>query len=233
MIEKELAAVDRASLAIPASPTRAEPQASSRLAHVARRGFDVLVATILILLLAPLLLLVAVLIKLDSRGPVLFRQRRMGKDAAPFRVCKFRTMTADAAPELHRNYIAQLAQGDDGQDGALKKLTADPRITRLGRTLRRFSIDELPQLFNVITGDMALVGPRPSIDYELQYYESRHFARFAVRPGITGLWQVSGRNSVGFKEMLDLDAEYAANATFATDLKILARTPLAAVRHAA
>jgi lipopolysaccharide/colanic/teichoic acid biosynthesis glycosyltransferase len=233
MPEKDLATADPVSLAIPASQGQAEQEASLRVAHAARRGLDLLVATIVLLLLAPLLLLVALLIKLDSPGPVFFRQSRMGKEAAPFNVFKFRTMQANAAPELHSRYIAQLARGECANGQALKKLTDDPRVTRLGRVLRRLSIDELPQLFNVLANDMALVGPRPAIEYELQYYEPQHFARFTVRPGITGLWQVSGRNSLGFKEMLDLDAEYAASATFATDMKILARTPLAAIRQAA
>lgn len=192
-----------------------------------------LAASLLLLLLVPLLLIVAILVKLDSPGPILFRQRRLGREMRPFTVLKFRTMMPDASSELHSRYIAQLAQGEQGGGSELQKLTDDPRVTRLGRILRRLSIDELPQLLNVITGRMALVGPRPAIEYELDHYEPAHFARFDVRPGITGLWQVSGRSRVGFREMLDLDAEYAGNASFTTDLKILARTPRAAVRDAA
>jgi lipopolysaccharide/colanic/teichoic acid biosynthesis glycosyltransferase len=225
---------DGVSLAIPAPPREREAAAAPlRIGHVARRGFDLLVAMIVLLLLAPLLLVVALLIKLDSPGPVFFRQRRLGKDVTPFTILKFRTMCADAAPDLHSRYIAALAREDGDADTGLKKLTDDPRVTRIGRTLRRFSIDEIPQLFNVLAGHMALVGPRPSIDYELQHYEPEHFARFTVRPGVTGLWQVSGRNKVGFTEMLDLDVQYAGNPTFATDLRILARTPRAAVRDGA
>ena len=131
-------------------------------------------------------------------------------------------------------YIAQTVRSDAGDDGSpLKKLTDDPRVTRVGRTLRRLSIDEIPQLFNVLAGQMALVGPRPAIDYELEHYEPAHFERFNVRPGITGLWQVSGRSALSFKDMLDLDARYATEGTFGTDVRILARTPLAAVKNSA
>lgn len=204
------------------------------LATAARRVLDLVAAIVVLLCLLPLLLIVAVLIKLDSPGPVFFRQRRLGKDMRPFTMIKFRTMVNDATPDRHSRYIAQLARGvDDGAHPHLKKLTNDPRVTRVGRVLRRLSIDEVPQLFNVIAGQMALIGPRPALDYEIQYYEPHHFERFSLRPGITGLWQVSGRNALGFKDMLDLDAEYAATATLATDLRILARTPRAAVRNAA
>lgn len=200
----------------------------------ARRAFDVTAALLALLCLSPLLLLVALLIKIDSRGPVLFRQRRLGKDMRPFTVLKFRTMYTGASAEAHVRYIAHLAQQRDASSGAeLKKLTDDPRVTRVGRTLRRLSIDEIPQLLNVVAGHMALVGPRPALEYELEHYERGHFTRFSVRPGITGLWQVSGRNALGFKDMLDLDAEYAADGNFGTDVRILARTPVAAVKNAA
>ena len=216
------------------STAQVAPDRARQAAAAARRGIDVLAAILLLLCLLPLLLIVAVLIKLDTRGPVLFRQRRLGRDMRPFTVLKFRTMVNDATPDRHSRYIAQLAEGSvHGGRSDLKKLTNDPRVTRMGRALRRLSIDEVPQLLNVIAGHMALIGPRPALEYELQYYEPRHFERFRVRPGITGLWQVSGRNALGFKEMLELDAEYAATATLGTDMRILARTPRAAVRNAA
>lgn len=209
-------------------------EALRRAGPTARRALDVAVAALLLLLLLPLLLVLAALIKLDSPGPILFRQRRLGKNMRPFPVLKFRTMRTDATSEAHVRYIAQLAQSPNGGGGStLKKLTNDPRVTRVGRTLRRLSIDEIPQLFNVLAGQMALVGPRPAIEYELEHYEPVHFERFKVRPGITGLWQVSGRNALGFKDMLDLDAEYASGATLGTDLRILVRTPRAAIRNAA
>ena len=209
-------------------------EAVRRAGALARRALGVAVAALALLLLLPLLLVVAALIKLDSPGPILFRQRRLGKEMRPFTVLKFRTMHPDATAEAHMRYIAELARSQTGSGGsALKKLTDDPRVTRVGRTLRRLSIDEIPQLLNVLVGQMALVGPRPAIEYELEHYDPVHFERFNVRPGITGLWQVSGRNTLGFKDMLDLDVEYASGATLGTDLRILARTPRAAVRNAA
>ena len=207
--------------------------AALRAAGVARRVLDVLIATLLLLCLLPALLVVALLIKLDTPGPVFFRQRRLGKDMRPFTVLKFRTMAAGASSEPHRRYIEALANGEGGDGATLKKLTDDPRVTRVGRTLRRLSIDEIPQLLNVLAGQMALVGPRPAIDYELEHYEPAHFARFNVRPGITGLWQVSGRSKLDFREMLEMDAQYALRPTFATDVRILLRTLGAAVRNAA
>jgi lipopolysaccharide/colanic/teichoic acid biosynthesis glycosyltransferase len=149
---------------------------------------------------------------------------------------KFRSMYNNADNSLHEAYIKAWVEGRaeaENESGTKFKLTNDPRITRVGRALRRMSLDELPQLLNVLAGHMRLVGPRPAIEYELQHYEPAHFERFRVRPGITGLWQVSGRNALGFKEMLDLDAEYATTATLGTDLGILLRTPLAAVRNTA
>jgi lipopolysaccharide/colanic/teichoic acid biosynthesis glycosyltransferase len=188
---------------------------------------------------------VAVVIRLDSPGPVLFRQRRLGRNRVPFTVLKFRTMAANSSPELHQRYIAELASSQPGENGAgngrrqetdagnIKKLTSDPRVTPVGRFLRRVSLDELPQLFNVVAGTMSLIGPRPALEYELKHYSPLHFKRFDVRPGITGLWQVSGRNRLGFREMLDLDAQYSESVAPVTDIGILVRTPMAAVRHAA
>src|SRR4051812_12074361 len=193
-----------------------------------KRTVDVLGAGLGLIVLSPLLLILAVAIRLDSRGPALFRQERLGRDRQPFRVAKFRTMRPDADDALHREYIAQLARGEVEGDG-LRKLTTDPRVTRVGRVLRAPSLDELPQLINVLTGDMSLVGPRPALQYELEHYAPAHFARFSVRPGLTGLWQVSGRAELGFTEMLDLDVEYARIQGLVTDLKILAKTPAALI----
>ena len=197
-----------------------------------KRAFDFTASGLALVLVSPVLAVVALLIAVDSRGPVLFRQSRLGQGLEPFTVLKFRTMQASASDRAHREYIARLAAGEDDGDG-LKKLTVDPRVTRIGRLLRRLSIDELPQLLNVVRGDMSLVGPRPAIEYELEHYDPKHYERFSVKPGITGLWQVSGRNRLGFLEMLDLDVEYARTAGIVLDLKILAKTPLAAVRGAA
>jgi lipopolysaccharide/colanic/teichoic acid biosynthesis glycosyltransferase len=197
-----------------------------------KRTFDVASAALALLVLLPLLILIALAIKLDSRGPLLFRQRRYGRGMRPFTVLKFRTMHDGVTADSRRRYIARLAAGEDEATG-LKKLVDDPRVTRVGRVLRRFSLDELPQFANVLGGSMSLIGPRPAIAYELDHYLPRHYERFAVRPGLSGLWQVSGRNAVGFNEMLDLDVEYARTCSFSTDLRVLLRTPLAMVRGAA
>jgi lipopolysaccharide/colanic/teichoic acid biosynthesis glycosyltransferase len=190
-------------------------------------------AGIALFALLPLLIIVAIAIKLDSRGPLVFRQRRYGRDMRPFTVLKFRTMYRDSSAERHRDYIASLAAGAEDDVPGLKKLEEDPRVTRVGRVLRRLSLDELPQFVNVLTGSMSLIGPRPAIDYELEHYLPRHYQRFDVRPGLSGLWQVSGRNEIGFNEMLDLDVEYARSCSFTTDLRVFVRTPLAMVRGSA
>jgi len=143
-------------------------------------------------------------------------------------VWKFRSMRTDADPEIHRRYIEQLVKGEAPEQG-LKKLVGDPRVTRVGDVLRRTSIDELPQLFNVLAGEMSLVGPRPALDYELEHYLPAHFRRFDVRPGITGLWQVSGRNELNFVEMLDLDVRYVDEMGPRMDLKVLTKTPMALI----
>jgi lipopolysaccharide/colanic/teichoic acid biosynthesis glycosyltransferase len=193
-----------------------------------KRTVDVAGAAIVLLVLSPFMTLMAIAIRLDSRGPVLFRQERLGQHRRMFVVLKFRTMRPGSSDALHREYIARLAGGDVDEQG-LKKLTADPRVTRVGRVLRALSLDELPQLFNVLRGDMSLVGPRPALEYELEHYDPAHFARFEVRPGLTGLWQVSGRAELNFKQMLDLDVEYVRTTGPRTDLLILARTPRALV----
>jgi lipopolysaccharide/colanic/teichoic acid biosynthesis glycosyltransferase len=197
-----------------------------------KRTFDIAFALIALLSLIPLLAVISLAILIDSRGPLLFRQRRYGRDMKPFTVLKFRTMVDGASTDRHRDFIASLAAGEANGDG-LKKLVDDPRVTRVGRMLRRFSLDELPQFVNVLVGSMSLIGPRPAIEYELEHYQPRHYERFGVLPGLTGLWQVSGRNQIGFNEMLDLDVEYARACSFTTDLRVFVRTPLAMVRGAA
>lgn len=198
----------------------------------AKRVIDVIGSAACLVLLSPLFLLLAVAIVIDSGRPVLFRQVRLARGLREFRVLKFRTMRLGATPEMHQEYIKKLATGQ-ADDDSLKKLTGDPRVTAVGRFLRRTSMDELPQLVNVFLGNMSLVGPRPALEYELEHYQERHFERFAVKPGMTGLWQVSGRNELGFTEMLDLDAEYARSSNLLTDLKILLKTPVAAISKAA
>ncbi|MEX0303301.1 MAG: sugar transferase [Leisingera sp.] len=166
----------------------------------------------------PLIVLTAAAVALSSRGPVFFVQRRVGLDGNPFNMIKFRSMLQDA--EEHREQLAELSD----REGLCLKIKHDPRITRVGRFLRRWSLDELPQLFNVIKGDMSLVGPRPALIEEVAEYPERAHLRHRVLPGITGLWQVSGRAEVGFEEMIDLDLAYVRNCTLRTDITILFRT---------
>jgi lipopolysaccharide/colanic/teichoic acid biosynthesis glycosyltransferase len=191
----------------------------------ARRLLDVTVAGVALVALSPLLAAIALAIRLESRGPVIYRQRRLGLARRPFTVLKFRTMRhgADTAP--HREYVHSLIESPAGAErGRLYKLSVDARVTRVGRFLRAWSLDELPQLVNVLRGEMALVGPRPVIPYEVERYPERYLRRFAVKPGLTGLWQVSGRNERTYEEMVRFDIEYAEGASLLLDLRILART---------
>ena len=199
---------------------------------LAKRAMDLVGSAVLLVLFSPLMFLLALAIVIDSGRPVLFRQTRLERGLREFSVLKFRTMELGATPDMHQDYIKKLATGQADAD-ELKKLTDDPRVTRVGRFLRKASLDELPQLVNVLLGKMSLVGPRPALEYELQYYDEGHFERFAVKPGMTGLWQVSGRNELGFTEMLELDADYARSSNFLTDVKILLKTPMAAISKAA
>jgi lipopolysaccharide/colanic/teichoic acid biosynthesis glycosyltransferase len=188
---------------------------------------DVVLAGSMLLVLAPLMALVAVLVKCTSPGSVLFAQTRLGQNGEPFRMLKFRTMYANSDDRLHREYVEKLLTTPGASlrsPGGLYKLVDDPRITRLGRWLRRSSIDELPQLINVLRGEMSLVGPRPALPWEAAMYDQRYARRFDVRPGITGLWQVSGRNRLTTTEALDLDVEYVDRRSFRLDLAILYRT---------
>lgn len=195
---------------------------------ITRRFIDLLGAGVIILLLSPLLIALAIAIRLDSPGPALFRQRRVGLGKREFTVFKFRSMRSDADPRGHRDYVTALIKGKEADGGKenLYKLAVDDRITPVGRWIRRWSLDELPQLFNVIGGDMSLVGPRPAIPYEVAEYPSWYLNRFAVKPGMTGLWQVSGRNERTYEEMVRLDIEYAERRSLFLDLSILARTPV-------
>jgi lipopolysaccharide/colanic/teichoic acid biosynthesis glycosyltransferase len=195
---------------------------------------DVLIAAMAIVVLAPLLAIVAIAVKLDSPGPLLFRQRRLGRELRPFTMLKFRSTYHCASNEPHRLYLEVLARADwSTAQGGLKKLGDDPRVTRVGRVLRRLALDELPQLFNVLVGTMSLIGPRPALEYDLDHYRPEHFERFSVRPGLSGLWQVSGRDELGLTEMLELDTEYARQYGPATDLRVFVLTPQAMVRGSA
>jgi lipopolysaccharide/colanic/teichoic acid biosynthesis glycosyltransferase len=198
-----------------------------------KRGIDVLLSTFFLLWILPVLVAIAILIALDSPGPVLFVQDRVGVrrrkknnrvvwEVRTFRFYKFRSMVTHADQSLHENYIRELRQG--ATNTRYLKLRNDPRITRFGRFLRASSLDELPQLVNVLKGDMSLVGPRPVPTYEAALYSDSHYERLSALPGITGLWQTKGRSQVPFEEMLRMDIEYARRASFFLDAEILLMT---------
>ncbi|HXG40033.1 MAG TPA: sugar transferase [Candidatus Limnocylindrales bacterium] len=193
-----------------------------------KRLLDVVGAVALLVLSAPIWLSVVPLIKLTSPGPALFRQVRLGLGGRPFTCLKFRTMYDGVSDDVHREYVlAQLAlEGSPVAYQGAYKLVGDRRVTPVGRFLRRTSLDELPQLLNVLRGEMSLVGPRPPLPYEVARYDERQIGRLAVRPGITGLWQVSGRNRLTYAQMIELDLEYIERWSIATDLAIALRTPL-------
>jgi lipopolysaccharide/colanic/teichoic acid biosynthesis glycosyltransferase len=206
------------------------PARGAPLLDASCRALDIAGSAILLFVLAPLFLAIALAIKLDSPGPALFRQRRLGRDRSPFTVHKFRTMEHGATEQHHREFVSGLISGDvPEQQGSLYKMTEDARVTRCGRFLRRSSLDELPQLWNVLRGEMSLVGPRPPIPYEVEQYPPHWFARFAAKPGVTGLWQVSGRSDVSLEEMVALDIEYIRRRSLLLNLKIIMRTVPAVV----
>jgi lipopolysaccharide/colanic/teichoic acid biosynthesis glycosyltransferase len=173
-----------------------------------------------------LLLLLWCLVRWTSSGPALFRQVRVGRDMQPFTMLKFRSMYTGNDDAKHRAYVTSMLSGEDtpAANGALFKLIGDPRITPLGAWLRRTSLDELPQLINVLRGDMSLVGPRPMLPWEAELLEEPYLPRFTVKPGITGLWQVSGRSRLSMRAALQLDVEYVRRHNVAVDLSLLART---------
>ena len=195
--------------------------------HV-KRAFDVVVSATALLCLSPVLIACAIAIKFDSPGPVFFRQRRVGKNERRFEVLKFRSMYVDA--ERRKAEVAELNFHGGGTSFGMFKVKQDPRITRVGGFLRRTSLDELPQLVNVLRGEMSLVGPRPLIESEHAQISGRFRRRSAITPGLTGLWQVNGRSEVPFEEMISLDLLYAATWSLRRDLKLLARTVSAVVR---
>jgi lipopolysaccharide/colanic/teichoic acid biosynthesis glycosyltransferase len=198
--------------------------------QVAKRVIDLVGASALLAAFSPAWLAISLAIKLDSPGPALFRQHRIGQHARPFVVFKFRSMRADSDEGRHRRHIERLMQagnpadGPDAEDGTAFKLEGDPRITRLGRLLRKTSLDEVPQLLNVIRGEMSLVGPRPVLPYEVEHYEPWQLERLRVLPGITGLWQVYARARVSYERMVQMDIEYARDPSLLLDLKLLLRT---------
>jgi lipopolysaccharide/colanic/teichoic acid biosynthesis glycosyltransferase len=211
----------------PASFEPADASEASTVSSAARRALDLTLAGTALFLLSPVLAAVALAIRLDSKGPTIYRQRRIGLGGREFLVNKFRSMRADADSAKHRDYVRTLIAREDGPEethAGLYKLAVDDRITPVGRFIRKWSLDELPQLWNVIRGEMSLVGPRPVIPYEVDCYPDWYHLRFTVKPGLTGLWQVSGRNERTYDEMVRLDVEYAQKRTLWLDVTILART---------
>jgi lipopolysaccharide/colanic/teichoic acid biosynthesis glycosyltransferase len=208
------------------------------LYRTAKRALDVVGAVVGLIVTAPVFAALALAIKLDSRGPVFFRQERAGENGIPFTLYKFRSMYTDTDDRLHREAFRRFRDGEVIGDNTLSrdpyKLTCDPRVTRVGRFIRTTSLDELPQLLNVLSGEMSLVGPRPALAYELALYESHHLRRLNVPQGITGLWQVYGRGRVAFDGAIALDLEYIERCSLLLDLKLLVMTiPVVLARRGA
>jgi exopolysaccharide biosynthesis polyprenyl glycosylphosphotransferase len=204
---------------------------------IVKRVIDLMGCVVMLILCAPLFLVIALAVKLTSKGPVFFRQKRVGQYGRSFTFLKFRTMYVNNDHSVHKEFVTQLisSQAQKGEKAGrgepVYKIKNDTRITRIGRFLRRTSLDELPQFLNVLSGDMSLVGPRPPIPYELAAYQTWHRRRLLdVKPGITGLWQVTGRSTVKFDEMVRLDLRYALSWSPWLDLRILLRTPLAVIK---
>ncbi len=209
---------------------------TNRFGRTIKRGMDILGSLLLLVLLSPVFFIVAAAIKLTSKGPILFRQSRIGEHGTPFTFLKFRSMHIDNDSSQHEEYVRQLIAGQaakhpaNGTGEGVFKLTNDSRITAVGSFLRRTSLDELPQFINVLRGEMSLVGPRPPIAYEVEAYAIWHRRRLLeAKPGITGLWQVHGRSRVGFDDMVRLDLRYARHCSPWLDLKILLQTPKAVI----
>ncbi len=204
-----------------------------------KRAMDIAGSVLALLACSPILLMIAVAVKISSKGPVFFKQRRVGQYGQCFTFLKFRSMQMDNDPSAHKEYVTKLIAGrasresSNGKSEGVYKLTNDRRVTRVGKFLRRTSLDELPQFLNVLRGDMSLVGPRPAIPYEVCAYQTWHRRRvLEVKPGLTGLWQVNGRNRIKFDEMVRLDLQYARSWSPWLDIKILIRTPRAVLRGA-
>jgi lipopolysaccharide/colanic/teichoic acid biosynthesis glycosyltransferase len=215
---------------MPAAPPAASSLPASSLPAAltspTKRVIDVVVASLLLVLTSPVWLIAALLISLSSRGPILFRQERLGVDGRSFTCLKFRTMQHGASDEAHRSLISRMLNPEaETDDAGAYKLTGDARIVPATRWLRKVSLDELPQLINVIRGEMSIVGPRPPLPYEVDRYAPWQLERLSVKPGITGLWQVSGRNRLSYKEMCAIDVRYVRSWSVLLDLRIIAMTP--------
>lgn len=209
-----------------------EPSLARSNGYPLKRALDVLGAAVALVLLSPLMLLVALVIRLSSPGPVIYRQTRIGQGGAPFVMYKFRSMRTDVDDRAHREFVASLIDGKAGSSASGEaaghfKMKADPRITAIGRLIRKTSIDELPQFCNVLIGNMSLVGPRPPVPYEAEKYKTWHRRRvFEMKPGLTGIWQVEGRSRVSFDDMVRMDLRYLRRCSLRFDLNVLLRTVL-------
>ncbi|MGZ3621866.1 MAG: sugar transferase [Ktedonobacteraceae bacterium] len=194
----------------------------------AKRVLDISFSLLIFIPLTIIIIIFAILIRIDSKGPVFFRQKRIGKDGVPFDMLKLRSMYIDSDDSLHRESIKQYMNGGaingNAHSNDVYKLVDDPRITRVGHFIRKFSIDELPQFVNVLRGEMSLVGPRPPLPYEVEEYGPRDWIRLSGRPGLTGTWQVYGRSRVPFKEMVEMDIEYLGEQSMMYDLKLILLT---------
>uniref|UniRef100_C6E405 Undecaprenyl-phosphate galactose phosphotransferase n=1 Tax=Geobacter sp. (strain M21) TaxID=443144 RepID=C6E405_GEOSM len=213
-------------------PEQAEKSLEGTVGEIAKRGLDLVGSATGLVLLAPAFALLASAIKLTSDGPVFFKQQRIGRNGRKFKLLKFRTMYVGNDDQIHQDYVKLLIQGKVAEEqGRVFKITGDPRVTSIGKVLRKYSLDELPQLLNVLIGEMSLVGPRPPISYEVEHYSGWQRNRLiGKRPGITGAWQVSGRSSTTFDEMVRLDLRYLKGWSIVLDFKILLQTPLAVLK---
>ena len=198
---------------------------SNKNKHPLKRLFDISISLIVLVIASPLMLLTALMIKLTSPGPIFFKQSRVGFMGKVFTMYKFRTMEVKTDSGIHQEYVTDLFSSDR----PMVKIDNCHRLIPFGQIIRRLFIDELPQLFNVVRGQMSLVGPRPAIPYEVQAYKDRHMGRLLAMPGMTGLWQVSGKNRLTFDEMVCLDIRYAHTCSFLMDMKILMMTPFAII----
>jgi len=213
-------------------PDLAPQSQAQKTAHILKRIIDITGSFLLLCLLGPLFALIAFLIKLDSQGPVIFRQVRIGQQGKPFNFLKFRSMCVGSDAAIHKEYVSRfISQGQAASHTAtVYKITDDPRVTKIGRVLRKTSLDELPQFWNVLCGQMSLVGPRPPLPYEIESYATWHRRRILeIKPGMTGLWQVTGRSRTTFNEMVRLDLRYVQQWSIWLDFKILLQTPKAVV----
>jgi lipopolysaccharide/colanic/teichoic acid biosynthesis glycosyltransferase len=212
-------------------PAEAQPGAQRVVPAALKRALDIIGSVALLTLFAPVLLVVAAIVKFTSPGPIFFRQTRIGRGSKDFTMLKFRTMYTNSDHAIHRDYVnAFIKASGNGGGGTMRKMARDPRITPVGRVLRKTSLDELPQFINTLRGDMSLVGPRPPLPYEVEQYKAWHRRRVLdAKPGITGLWQVKGRSRTTFDEMVRLDLRYAKTPSVWTDIKILLATPRAVI----